>query len=350
MSKSWRQTISGRLATALLLVALIAVGFWRYADTREYSQSAFLMSTQIEIKAYGLSGRAALAEVFARLSDIDQRMRVSGTGSEIEAINANAGVRPVAVSADTFTVIQRALEFSQRSDGKFDITIQPVVALWGIGTGNERVPSAAEIRTALALVDYRNVQLDASEHTVYLTMKGMGIDLGGIAKGYAADEAKRILSAHGVKHALLSIGESSITALGERPDGKDWRVGIQDPVNLENGYMAVLSIGDAALSTSGAYERYFIKDGVRYHHIIDPATGSPAESDVASVTIVSPAAIDGDALSTAVFILGRERGMALIEASGLNCVVITTDNAVWYTNGLAGHIELASEDYHYAAR
>lgn len=345
MSKRWRYAI-----IVLLLTILVGFGLYRLADQREYAQSAFLMSTRIEIKAYGLRGRAALGEVFTMLADVDQRMRVSGAGSEVGAVNAAAGDKPVQVSADTYEVIARALAFSQRSSGKFDITIQPVVALWGIGTGNERVPSPAEISAALAHVDYQNVRLDAAQRTVFLTKPGMGIDLGGIAKGYAADEADRILTRHGVKHALMNLGESSIFVLGSRPDGQAWRIGIQDPINLESSYIGVLSLTDEALSTSGAYERYFIKDGVRYHHIIDPVTGRPAASDVASVTIVSPAAIDGDALSTAVFILGRESGMALIESLGLNCIVITNDRAVWLTPGLTERFELVSQEYHYAAR
>lgn len=334
----------------LLVLSLTGFGFYRVADSREYSKSEFLMTTQIEARAYGLRGRQALNEVFARLEDIDRRMGTSDAASEIAKVNANAGVQPVQVSPDVFYVIQKALDYARISQGKFDITIQPVVNLWGIGTDHARVPDPAELRDKLALVDYRRVQLDPVNRTVFLPVKGMGIDLGGIAKGYAADEAEKIMINHGVKHAIMNLGDSSIYLQGVRPDGQQWRIGIQDPDNLENGYIGILQASDEALSTSGAYERYFIQDGVRYHHIIDPASGYPSESDILSVTIVSKQGIDGDALSTAVFILGRERGMAMLAALGLDAIIITKDHAVWLTPGLEGRFELTSGDYHYAAR
>lgn len=338
------------ILVSVLVLSVIGFGLYRAADRREYSASEFLMTTQIEAKAYGLRGRQALQEIFARFEDIDRRMGSADAASEIAKINANAGVQPVQVSPDVFYVIQRALDYARISQGKFDITIQPVVSLWGIGTERARVPDPAELRSKLSLVDYRRVQLDPANHTVFLPVKGMGIDLGGIAKGYAADEAERIMIAHGVAHAIMNLGDSSIYLRGVRPDGQRWRIGIQDPDNLENGYIGILQASDEALSTSGAYERYFIKDGVRYHHIIDPASGYPSESDILSVTIVSKQGIDGDALSTAVFILGRERGMALLAGLGLDAIIITEDHSVWLTPGLEGRFELTSGDYHYATR
>ncbi|MGE5559562.1 MAG: FAD:protein FMN transferase [Chloroflexota bacterium] len=309
-----------------------------------------MMTTQIEAKAYGRTARAALDEVFERLADIDRRMGTLGADSEIAKVNANAGIQPVKVSDDTFLVIQRALEYARKSEGKFDITVQPVVNLWGIGSERAKVPSASELAARVALVGYQQVQLDEANHTVYLPVKGMGIDLGGIAKGYAADEADRIMAEHRVKNALMNLGDSSIYLEGGRPGGQPWRIGIQDPENLEAGYIGIIEAADEALSTSGAYERFFIENGKRYHHIIDPASGMPAESDVLSATIISKQAIDGDALSTSVFILGRERGMAMIEQQGLDCIVITKDHAIWLTPGLEGRFELTSGDYHYATR
>lgn len=338
------------LLFSLLVLAVAAFGFYRYADSREYSRSEFLMTTQIEGKAYGVRGRLALNEVFARMEDIDRRMGTADAASEIAQINANAGVQPVQVSVDTFLVIQKALDYSRISQGKFDITIAPVINLWGIGTENAKVPAQADLQACLALVGYQRVQLDPANRTVYLPDKGMGIDLGGIAKGYAADEADKIMVKHGVGHAIMNLGDSSIYLQGSRPDGQAWRIGIQDPANLEAGYMGIVQASDEALSTSGGYERYFVENGKTYHHIIDPATGYPSESDVIGVTILSKSGIDGDALSTSVFILGRAKGMEMIEQQGIECIVITADHAVWLTPGLQGRFEMTSGDYHYAPR
>lgn len=334
------------LALAVVLVAgVILVGWWRTADTREVSRTEFMMGTYIELKAYGRHAASALDQVYTRLQAIEQKMTINQTGSEIDAVNDQAGQQPVVVSVDTFQVVKSALEYARISSGKFDPTIQPIVALWKIGSPEARVPAPAEIAAKLPLVGYQAVQLDEQIHSIYLPTPGMGLDLGGIAKGYAADEAAAILRASGVKSALISLG-GNIYALGHNPNGKAWRIGVQDPENERNSYVAVIEAADETLVTSGAYERYLDANGKRYHHIIDPATGYPAETDVLSSTIVTTRSIDADALSTSVFILGREKGMQLIEQlPGIEAVVIDKYHKVYTSSGMKNRVTISNDLY-----
>ena len=185
-------------------------------------------------------------------------------------------IAPVAVSADTYSVIREAVAISRLGDGRFDLTVGPLVRLWGIGTDDARVPSPAEITAALGLVGWRDVELSEPDATVFLRRPGMAIDLGAIAKGYAADEAAAVLAAKGVKAALVDLGGNVLT-LGAKPDGSPWRIGLQDPdPSVPRGsHIGIIEFeGSRSVVTSGTYERYFVRDGVRYHHLLDTATGS----------------------------------------------------------------------------
>lgn len=342
-----RKTIS--LAVAAAVVAgLLGFGWWRSAASRELTQSEFVMGTFIEARAYGRQAGPALQAVFQRLRTIEDEMTINQPGSQIDAVNQQAGKQPVQVGDDTFAVVQRALEYAAITSGKFDPTIQPIVALWRIGSPEARVPAPAEIAAKLPLIGYQSVQLDVQNRTVYLPQAGMGLDLGGIAKGYAADEAVRIFREHGVKNALISLG-GNIYALGTNPDGQPWRIGVQNPEDERNTYIAVIATSDETLVTSGAYERYLEVNGLRYHHIIDPATGYPAETDVLSSTIITTRSIDADALSTSVFILGRERGLQLIEQlPGIEAVVVDRNHQVYLSSGMQGRLQIVDPDYQLA--
>lgn len=333
------------LAVFLLVAGVLYVGWWRAADSWEVSRTEFMMGTLVETKAYGRHAAAALDKVYVRLKEIEQRMTIHQPGSEIDAVNDQAGKQPVPVGADTFEVVKKALEYARISSGKFDPTIQPIVSLWKIGSPEARVPAPGEIAAKLPLVGYLAVQLDEQAHSIYLPAPGMGLDLGGIAKGYAADEAAAILRANGVQNALISLG-GNIYALGHYPNGKPWRIGIQNPENERDSYIAVIEATNETLVTSGAYERYLDVNGKRYHHIIDPASGYPAETDVLSSTIITTRSIDADALSTSVFILGREKGMQLIEQlPGIEAVVIDKNHKVYVSLGMKNRVAITSELY-----
>lgn len=327
------------------LALVIGVGIWRSADNREASQAEFLMGTYMEIRAFGRRAPTAVERCFVRLQEIEDRMTANSLDSEIATINQKAGQEAVTVSEDTFFVIEKALRYAELTGGKFDPTIQPVVKLWQIGTDEARVPAPAEIEAKLPLVDYRAVELDATQKTVYLPQAGMGLDLGGIAKGYAADEAVAILKAHGVKKALINLG-GNIYVLGTNPNNESWKIGIQDPEEERNQYIAILAVQDATLVTSGPYERFLEVDDQVYHHILDPATGYPADTGLLSVTIVTTKSIDADALSTSVFALGREAGLELINSlAEVEAVIIDDEYRVFATAGIRQQLTITDPKY-----
>lgn len=285
----------------------------------------------------GCSRPLALAE--ARIREIEQRMSAFRPGSDVWELNDKAGRAPVRLHEDTFGLLRRAAEFSWRSGGAFDITVRPLVSLWGVGKKKSFVPSGREIGDLLPLVGYRGIKLDKKTLTAFLPKEGQAVDLGGIAKGYAADEARRILLENGVESALINLGGNIVT-VGCRPSGELWKIGIQNPLSVTGEYLAVIPAGDCAVVTSGSNERFFLRDGIRYHHILDPRTGWPAQSGLLSVTAVCGSSADADALTTALFVLGREQGMELIEGFGAEAVFLSENLELTATDGLARSIEM----------
>ena len=238
------------------------------------------------------------------------------------------------VEPPVLDVILRGLEYSRLSQGVFDISVGPIVGLWNIGHEDARVPEPAEIDAALPYIDYRKVAVDETASTVFLMEQGMALDLGGIAKGFIADVIKARLKASGRTSAIINLG-GNVDVLGAKPDGASYKIGVQNPDTERGEYIGILTVLGKSIVSSGAYERYLEVDGVRYHHILDPFTGYPAESDLAQVTIVSDNSVDGDGLSTTSFSLGLEKGMALIESiDEIEAVFVTADRKVYITSGL----------------
>jgi len=296
-----------------------------------------MLDTIIKIEAFGPNASSSIDEVFARIGDIESKMTVNADSSEIIEVNKRAGKESYKVSPDTFYVVKKGLEYSRLSQGKFDITIGPSVKLWGIGTDKARIPRPDEIEKALELVDYTQVLLDEKSNSIFLKKEGMALDLGAIAKGYAADEAARILRENGVKSGLIDLG-GNIYALGKKPDGKLWKIGVQNPFEPRGSSFATLEVADKTLVTSGIYERYFEENGKRYHHILDTATGFPVENGLASVTIISESSIDADAMSTMVFSMGLDLGTKFIERQkGIEAIFVTTDRKVYATSGVKNY-------------
>lgn len=272
-------------------------------------------------------------DIFKRIREIENLMSVNIPVSDVSRINAAAGIQPVQVHDDVYKVIERALYYAQISGGAFDPTVGPLVSLWEIGGGNPRVPSQAEIEQVLPLVNWHNVELDAQTRSVFLTRRSMSLDLGAIAKGYAADEAAAIIKRAEINRAIIDLG-GNIVVLGERKDGNLWRVGVQNPNENRNEYIGILQITERSVVTSGIYERFFEEEGIRYHHIFSPSTGYPADNGLLSVTITAPNSMDADALSTSVFALGFVRGSALIESlPETEAVFIFNDLSVRRTYG-----------------
>lgn len=306
----------------------------------------YKMDTLVKIKMYSEQEEKIIDKVWQRLDELEQKMSQEA-GSEIDKINQAAGKEPVEVSRETYRVIKTGIKYAKLSEGALDPTIAPLVQLWGIGSDNPQVPSAAKINKKLTLVDYKGVKLYPDERKVFLTKKGMKLDVGGIAKGYAADEVVELLKEKGVKSGYISLG-GNVSVLGTKPDGSVWTVGIQDPHQPRGEVMAGIELTDKTVVTSGNYERYFKEDGVRYHHILNPETGYPAQQGIISSTIIADNSIDADALSTAVYVLGVEKGLQLIEnLSEVEAVVVTKDNKVYMTSNLKNQIDLLKDKYNF---
>ena len=302
------------------VIAFISVLF--VSCRRETSRAEFVMGTVCSVTLFEQANSRVYQEIFGRIREIENLTSVNIPSSDISRVNAAAGIEKVQVHEDVFKIIQRALYFAELSGGAFDPTVGPLVSLWGIGTDNPRVPEHEEIENILPLTDWRNVELDAQRMTVFLKHRRMALDLGAIAKGYAADEAAAIVNNAGIKRAIIDLG-GNIVICGGKEDKSPWRVGVQNPGERRGEYLGIIQItgtengGSAtvrSIVTSGVYERFFEKDGARYHHIFLPSSGYPAGNDLLSVTITARNSTDADALSTAVFVLGYEKGKALVES------------------------------------
>jgi thiamine biosynthesis lipoprotein len=308
-----------------------------------------LLGTVCTVTLFGGGTQGDLDAAFECISGIDARMSAKSRDSELARVNEAAGDHPVKVSPDTFVVIKEGLEFSRTSDGVFDITVGPLVKLWGIGTDNARVPSLAEVKGAVALIGFQDVVLDEDALTVFLKRKGMKIDLGAIAKGYAADKVAGILRSRGVRHALVNLGGNILT-LGLKPDGSLWHIGIQDPEKARGEHLGIVDVSGASVVTSGAYERYFDYGGRRYHHIMDTRSGFPVKNGLLAVTIVCENSMIADGYSTLVFALGLDRGRGMIERSAgtVNAIFVTEDLKVYVSPGIRGAFRLTNPGYRLA--
>ena len=316
-----------------LIFSLSVLLFASCERTNQPSRTEIALGTVCSVTLFDHGRDSVYRAIFRRINEIENRMSVNLPNSYISRINRNAGVAPVVVPEDVFEVVERALYFAELSDGAFDPTIAPLVTLWGIMDDNPRVPSQGDIDALLPLINWRNVELDRDKRTVFLRYSGMALDLGGIAKGYAVDEAVAILRSENIPRAIIDFGGDVMT-FGVKPDRTRWNIAIQDPKGGRGAHLGIVSVGEKTIVTSGVYERYFYHNNVRYHHIFSPIDGFPARTGLLSVTIVSEIAMDADALSTATFALGYERGMALAMSRGAGAIFVFEDNTVRITPNL----------------
>lgn len=316
------------------------------AASQPASRTAYdLLGTTCTITVYDRLPPSVMDGAFARIRQIESRLTVSAEGSQIMAVNRASGLRPVQVSADVMEVLQAGLEFSRLGDGAFDITIGPLVKLWGIGTSAAGIPPQDAVHEALGRVGYRSLRLDPGSGEAFLSAPGMRIDLGAIAKGYAADEAARLLREGGVKCALINLGGNILT-MGKKPDGKPWHIGIQNPEDPRGTYLGILTTGETSVVTSGVYERFFEQDGRRYHHILDTATGSPVSNGLTSVSIVTAASMRADGFSTLLFALGLRRGIEMAERTpGLDVIFVDEDRNAYVSGGILDRFEVTDKRF-----
>ena len=299
------------------------------ADSQAHSAELFAMDTVMSLTAYGANAPDALAAAQTEIERLDALFSISSESGDILPLNQTG---EKTVSAETAALIERACEISAQTDGLFDITVAPVMEAWGFTTGDYRVPDAQTLAQLLETVDYRRITVGADG--LVTLAPGTEIDLGGIAKGYTSSRVMALFADAGVTSAIVSLG-GNVQALGHKPDGSLWRVGIQDPADTSENF-AVVEVADKAVITSGGYQRYFDQGGQRYHHIIDPRTGYPSDSGLISVTIISDDGTLADGLSTSLFVMGKEQAVAFWQAhrADFDAVLVTEDGAVTIPEGL----------------
>lgn len=327
---------------ALLLLGLVFLGGCGQASAPSVSSAGtdsqsidlFAMDTAMTLTAYGSHAADALDAASSEVERLDALFSISSESGDIYALNRD---HSATLHEDTQALLKRALKVSDSTDGIFDCTIEPVMDAWGFTTQNYRVPSADELQQMLTHVDYKQVQQNGSDVSIPADVQ---VDLGGIAKGYTSDRIMQVLADDGVTSGIVSLG-GNVQALGCKPDGSKWRVAVQDP-NDEGENFAVVEIADEAVITSGGYQRYFEDNGRTYHHIIDPRTGTPADSGVISSTIISHDGTLADGLSTSLFIMGVDDALDYWRAhkEEFDAILMDKDGTVYVTEGIADRCSL----------
>jgi thiamine biosynthesis lipoprotein len=338
-AKGPRGKIAPHVKFSVLLIAIAAVACTSGASsrTRLVERTGASMGSELRLTAWTADEPAALAAfdaVFKEFERLDALMSVWRPGSDVLRINAAAGESAVPVGTDVRDALKVARQVSEWTGGKFDVTFSALSDVWKFDYQNQdnSVPSLDAIRARLPLIDYRQIEIDDRAGTVFLKRKGMRMHLGGIGKGYAVERAMNILRRAGLRDFMIQSGGDLY--VGGSKDGRPWKLGIADPRAADGRSFATIELTDSTFSTSGDYARFFIKDGVRYHHIIDPFTGQPARL-CRSVTIVADSPLLADGLSTGVFLLGPEAGMALIERlPHVEGVIVSANNEVLVSSGL----------------
>jgi thiamine biosynthesis lipoprotein len=333
--------------SALIILCLVLFFVLRRPGPTELEtidDNQFLLDTVVSIRLYDSKSFENLENAFSLIEQYESLLSRHSEDSEISRINITPSGTAVSVSEATLKLLETALDYARLSGGAFDPTVGPLVDIWGIGSESARIPELNEIDSALEIVDYTKVQIDEGLGTVLLPESGMTLDLGAIAKGWIADRTAEYLRENGEKHILLNLG-GNVLVSGGKPDGKPFRIGMQDPFNDRGRYLGIFTLEDGSVVSSGIYERYFDLDGVRYHHILSTSDGYPVRNGLAAVTILSQNSVDGDALSTTVFALGLENGLDLVSSlKGIEAAFITLDGKIIMTPGAAERFEAADPD------
>ena len=301
------------------------------ASQEKVQKNVFAMDTYMTVSAYGENAEKAVDAAIDEINRLDVLLSTGKDTSQVAFINQNGSA---VLNDDTQTLLQKSLELYESTGHRFDITIYPIMCVWGFPTQEYRVPEQDEIAKTLELVGSDKLSYD--EATKTLTLRdGMAIDFGGIAKGYTSSRLMEIFREYNVSSAMVSLG-GNVQVLGTKTDGSDWRVAVQNPDGTDD-YLGILAIKDKAVITSGGYERYFEEDGKTYHHIMDNETGKPADSDLISVTIISKDGMLADGLSTALFVMGKEDALNYWRehSEEFDAILVTKDGEITVTQGIA---------------
>lgn len=300
-------------------------------DTIPASKEFFAMDTYMEVDAYGDNGEKAVAKAEKEVNKLDSILSTGKSISEISKLNKN---KKQVVSADTMSLIKESVKISKETNSAFNPTIYPLMELWGFTTKNYYVPKDNEIKPLLNHMDIDNIKIDERKNEVSFKDSNMKIDLGAIAKGYTSSKIIDIFKENNIKSGMVTLG-GNVQVLGKKPDGSLWKVGIQNPIG-EDEYLGVLQTSDKAVITSGGYERNFTKNGKIYHHILDPSNGYPANNGLTSVTIISSDGTLADALSTSLFVMGKDKAIDFYKKSNYNFdfILYSSDNKLIISDGI----------------
>ena len=301
-------------------------------EKNEASESEiFALDTAITLKVYGSKRAQVLKKLEDKINELDDMLSTGKETSEVSRLNRSG---EAVLSPTVANLVKRSLGIYKKTDGLFDITIYPLMELWGFPTKNYRVPSEKEIEEKLKLVGSDKIDFNEETRKISFKNKGMEIDFGGIGKGYITDELVKILTDEKVESAIINLG-GNVFGFRKKPDGSLWNIAIRDP-NEPDKYMAAIRLEDSAVITSGGYERYFEENGIIYHHILDPRTGKPSDSGLKSVSIISKDGTLADALSTSLFIMGEEKAVKYWKENGSNfdILLMTKDNRLLVSAGI----------------
>ncbi len=322
----------------MLIMGITGCSWKQNQNMAEHSESFFAMDTYMTFTAYGMDAEAAVLAAEDKIRELEALWSVTDENSDIYAVNHSAG-QTVTIDQKTAELVSFALDMAEKTNGVLEPTIYPVLTAWGFTTGENRIPTEIELAGLLDKVGYEKVKLNENQ---IQTEPGSMIDMGAVGKGYAGDEAAQVLRERGITAALLDIG-GNIQAIGTKPDGSDWRVGLKDP--FSGNVLGIFQISDMAVVTSGNYERFFVgDDGKTYGHIVDPATGRPVENGIASVSIIASEGKLCDALSTALFVMGLEQAKEYWrQHKDYEMILIMEDGNIYLTEGIRDRFSLNSD-------
>lgn len=322
----------------MLIMGITGCSWKQNQNMAEYSESFFAMDTYMTFTAYGMDAEAAVLAAEDKIRELEALWSVTDENSDIYAVNHSAG-QTVTIDQKTAELVSFALDMAEKTNGVLEPTIYPVLTAWGFTTGENRIPTEIELAGLLDKVGYEKVKLNENQ---IQTEPGSMIDMGAVGKGYAGDEAAQVLRERGITAALLDIG-GNIQAIGTKPDGSDWRVGLKDP--FSGNVLGIFQISDMAVVTSGNYERFFVgDDGKTYGHIVDPATGRPVENGIASVSVIASDGKLCDALSTALFVMGLEQAKEYWrQHKDYEMILIMEDGNIYLTEGIRDSFSLNSD-------
>lgn len=344
-----------QVVVASAVILAVAAGGWisfrMHRQTKSFEMSTYAMGSYFEQTVYGDKAQEAAKEAAESVSRLEGEISWKISDSDIAHVDRDAGKGWTSIHPEAASLLRLSLDIAKRSEGAYDPTVLPLSSLWNFDGDVRKVPAAAAIRKAVTRVGYQNLQVRTGESAAALRNSGMGIDLGGIGKGAACDDAVAAYRSAGAVSGIISGGGSSIGLFGKKPDGSPWVIAVRDPntPNSNANAMGELRLGPGFVSTSGIYEKSFQQNGVTYHHLLNPKTGYPENNGLVSVTVVADQGALSDGLSTACFVLGKERGRELLRHYGADAVMIDRANRVYVTDNLKGRFKITNSKYEYAS-